>query len=84
MFGGMLLAAWLDFLTPADVVLRQCPHYSAERLFMDLGRVQRRLEPTLAALASLVDSWGWELAHGSHMAWRMEPDDHEGAPRCGG
>ena len=41
MFGGMLLAAGLDFLTLADVVLRQYPHYSAERLFMDLGRVQR-------------------------------------------
>ncbi|WP_420821850.1 DUF2380 domain-containing protein [Pyxidicoccus caerfyrddinensis] len=52
MFGDMLLSAWLDFLNLADVVLQQCPAYSAERLFMDMGRVQRMMEPTLAALAS--------------------------------
>jgi hypothetical protein len=52
MFGAMLLAAWLDFLHLADTVLRQCPAYSIEKLFMDMNRVQRLIEPTLAALAS--------------------------------
>ncbi|MFP2929196.1 DUF2380 domain-containing protein [Pyxidicoccus sp. 3LG] len=52
MFGAMLLAAWLDFLQLADVVLRECPAYSVEKLFMDMHRVQRLMEPTLAALAS--------------------------------
>lgn len=52
MFGAMLLSAWLDFLTLADVVLQRCHAYSAERLLMDLRRVQQRMEPTLAALAS--------------------------------
>jgi hypothetical protein len=52
MFGAMLLATWLDFLQLADIVLRECPAYSAERLFMDMHRVQRLIEPTLAALAS--------------------------------
>jgi len=33
-------------------VLRQCPAYGVETLFMDMQRVQRVLEPTLAALAS--------------------------------
>ncbi len=35
MSGAMLLAAWLDFLQLADTVLRECPAYSVERLFMD-------------------------------------------------
>jgi hypothetical protein len=52
LFGSMLLAAWLDFLQLADIVLRECPAYSVEKLLMDLHRVQRRMEPTLAALAS--------------------------------
>lgn len=52
MFGSMLLAAWLDFLQLADVVLRQCPAYSVETLLRDMERVRRRMEPTLAALAS--------------------------------
>ncbi|KFE69582.1 DUF2380 domain-containing protein [Hyalangium minutum] len=52
MFGSMLLAAWLDFLQLADIVLRECPAYSTERLFMDMHRVQRLIEPTLSALAS--------------------------------
>ena len=50
--GALLLAAWLDFLQLADTVLRQCPAYSVEKLFMDLDRVRRLIEPTLAALAS--------------------------------
>jgi len=52
MFGSMLLAAWLDFLTLADIVLRECFAYSAEQLLMDLERVQGRIEPTMAAFAS--------------------------------
>jgi hypothetical protein len=52
MFGAMLLAAWLDFLQLADTVLRQCPAYPVERLFMDMHRVQQLIEPTLAVLAS--------------------------------
>jgi hypothetical protein len=52
MFGAMLLAAWLDFLHLADMVLRECPAYSVEKLLMDMHRVQRLIEPTLAALAS--------------------------------
>ncbi len=52
LFGAMLLSAWLDFLTLADVVLRECPAYSVERLFVDMRRVQGLMEPTLAALAS--------------------------------
>ncbi|MFP2933434.1 DUF2380 domain-containing protein [Pyxidicoccus sp. 3LG] len=52
MFGSMLLAAWLDFLQLADVVLRECPAYSVEKLFMDMHRVRGLMEPTLAALAS--------------------------------
>jgi hypothetical protein len=52
MFGAMLLAAWLDFLHLADTVLRQCPAYGVETLFLDMQRVQRLIEPTMAALAS--------------------------------
>jgi len=52
MFGAMLLAAWLDFLTLADVVLRECPAYSVEKLVADMHRVQRLIEPTMASLAS--------------------------------
>ncbi|WP_224242989.1 DUF2380 domain-containing protein [Hyalangium gracile] len=52
MFGSMLLATWLDFLRLADIVLRECPAYSTERLFMDMHRVQQLIEPTLWALAS--------------------------------
>jgi hypothetical protein len=52
MFGAMLLAAWLDFLQLADVVLRECPAYGVEKLFLGMSRVQQLIEPTLAALAS--------------------------------
>ncbi len=50
--GALLLAAWVDFLQLADAVLRKCPGYSVERLFMDLHRLRERIAPTLAALAS--------------------------------
>ncbi|NMO20587.1 DUF2380 domain-containing protein [Pyxidicoccus fallax] len=53
MLGALLLATWVDFLQLADAVLRQCPAYSVERLFVELRRVQGRMEPTLTALASL-------------------------------
>jgi hypothetical protein len=52
MFGSMLLAAWLDFLTLADVVLRECPAYGVETLLMDMHRVQQRMAPAMEALAS--------------------------------
>ncbi|WP_375759196.1 DUF2380 domain-containing protein [Corallococcus exercitus] len=50
---AMLLAAWLDFLQLADAVLEQCPFYSVEQLFVDLGRVQERMEPSFTRLQSL-------------------------------
>ncbi|MFP2897701.1 DUF2380 domain-containing protein [Corallococcus sp. 4LFB] len=52
-FGTLLLATWVDFLHLADAVLRNCPMCSAEKLFVDLHRVQRLMEPTLTDLASL-------------------------------
>jgi hypothetical protein len=53
MSGAQVLAAWLDFLNLADAVLRKCPYYSVERLFMDMDRVQKMIEPSMAALATL-------------------------------
>ncbi|HEX8438321.1 DUF2380 domain-containing protein [Archangium sp.] len=53
MLGSLLLAAWLDFLNLADVVLGKCPSYSVERLLVDMERLQRRLAPAMTALASL-------------------------------
>jgi len=53
MSGTTLLAAWVDFLNLAEAVLRQCPAYGVERLFMDMNRVQRMIEPSLRALSSL-------------------------------
>jgi hypothetical protein len=53
MSGASLLAAWVDFLNLADAVLRQCPYYSVERLFMDMNRVQLMIEPSMRALSSL-------------------------------
>lgn len=52
MSGTVLLATWVDFVSLADGVLRQCPFYSVERLFMDLERVRQRMEPSMKALAS--------------------------------
>ena len=52
MSGTMLLAAWVDFLSLADAVLQQCPGYSVEQLFVDMQRVQRLIEPSMAALSS--------------------------------
>jgi hypothetical protein len=53
MSGAILLAAWLDFLNLADAVLRQCPAYGVERLYVDVNRVQKLIEPTMTALSSL-------------------------------
>jgi hypothetical protein len=52
MSGALLLAAWVDFLHLADVVLRECPAYSIEKLIRDMHRVQRSVEPFMTALAS--------------------------------
>jgi hypothetical protein len=52
MFGAMLLAAWLDFLTLADVVHRECPPCGVETLLVAMHRVQHRIAPTMEALAS--------------------------------
>ena len=46
MSGTVLLAAWVDFLSLADAVLQHCPSYSVERLFVDMERVQRLMEPS--------------------------------------
>nr|AYM53826.1 hypothetical protein [Archangium sp.] len=52
MMGSILLSVWLDFLNLADAVLIR--HlYSVERLFVDLDRIQKMLEPTMTALSSL-------------------------------
>nr|WP_244238393.1 DUF2380 domain-containing protein [Corallococcus terminator] len=53
MSGALLLAAWLDFLQLADVVREQCPFYSPEQLLVDMDRVQKLLEPSMLALASM-------------------------------
>ncbi|MCY1044589.1 DUF2380 domain-containing protein [Corallococcus sp. bb12-1] len=53
MSGAMLLAAWLDFLRLAEAVREQCPFYGTERLFVDMDRVQKLIEPSMTALASL-------------------------------
>jgi hypothetical protein len=52
MSGALLLAAWVDLLHLADVVLREFPAYSVEQLVVDLHRMQRTVEPSMAALAS--------------------------------
>jgi hypothetical protein len=52
MSGALLLAAWVDLLHLVDVVLRECPGYSIEKLIVDLHRLQRMVEPLMAALAS--------------------------------
>jgi len=52
MFGAMLLAAWVDFLQLADVLLRECSACGVETRVVDLHRVQQRIRPTLEALAS--------------------------------
>ncbi|HEX8436186.1 DUF2380 domain-containing protein [Archangium sp.] len=53
MLGSLLLAVWLDILNLADVVLRQCPYYSVERLFRKVRQLQEMMEPAMTALASL-------------------------------
>ena len=50
--GTLLLAAWVNFLNLADVVLRECLAYSVEKLVVDMHRVQGMVEPSMTALAS--------------------------------
>lgn len=52
MSGALLLAAWVDFLQLADVVLRECPAYGVEKLSRDMHRVRGMVAPSMAALAS--------------------------------
>ncbi len=52
MSGTLLLAAWVDFLNLADVVLRECPAYRVERLIRDMHSVRGMVEPSMRALAS--------------------------------
>ncbi|ATB29656.1 hypothetical protein MEBOL_003111 [Melittangium boletus DSM 14713] len=53
MMGSILLAVWIDFLHLADVVLKQCPYYSEERLLRKMHQLRKMMEPTMTALASL-------------------------------
>jgi hypothetical protein len=53
LLGSMLLAVWVDFLHLADVVLRQCPYYSVERLVWQMDRLRKMIDPAMRALASL-------------------------------
>ncbi|WP_257455673.1 DUF2380 domain-containing protein [Archangium lipolyticum] len=51
MLGSLVLAVWVDFLTLADVALRQ--HlYPVETLFADMWRRQEMLQPAMTALSS--------------------------------
>jgi hypothetical protein len=52
LLGSLLLAVWLDLLHLADIVLQECPFYSVERLFRQLERWQKMLEPAMKALSS--------------------------------
>ncbi|OJH37213.1 DUF2380 domain-containing protein [Cystobacter ferrugineus] len=51
MMGSLLLSVWLDFLHLTDVALKQ-QFYSVERLFVDMDRVQKMLQPSMTALSS--------------------------------
>jgi hypothetical protein len=51
--GAVLLAAWVDVLTLADALLRDCTACGVETLLLDVGRAQQLTAPTLEALASL-------------------------------
>jgi hypothetical protein len=53
LLGSLLLAAWVDFLNLADVMLQQCPSCGKETLLRQLERWQKLLEPAMTALASL-------------------------------
>ena len=53
LLGSMLLTVWVDFLHLADVVLRQCPYYSVERLVWQMDRLRKMIDPTMTAFASL-------------------------------
>ncbi|OJH36966.1 hypothetical protein [Cystobacter ferrugineus] len=52
LLGSLLLSVWLDLLHLSHTVCTQ-HFYSVERMFVDLGRWQQRLEPAMTALSSL-------------------------------
>ncbi|WPB76413.1 DUF2380 domain-containing protein [Archangium violaceum] len=52
MMGSLLLAVWCDFLHLGDDVLSR-RFYSVERLYVDMDRFQKMLEPAMTALSSL-------------------------------
>ncbi|MCY1073794.1 DUF2380 domain-containing protein [Archangium lansingense] len=52
MMGSILLAVWFDFLNLTDDVLSR-RFYSVERLYVDMDRFQKMLEPAMTALSSL-------------------------------
>ncbi|WNG54090.1 DUF2380 domain-containing protein [Archangium gephyra] len=52
MMGSLLLAVWFDFLHLGDDVLSR-RLYSVERLYVDMDRFQKMLEPAMTALSSL-------------------------------
>ncbi|AKJ00227.1 hypothetical protein ATI61_104363 [Archangium gephyra] len=52
MLGSLLLAVWFDFLHLTDATLSR-RLYSVERLYMDMDRFQKLLEPAMTALSSL-------------------------------
>jgi hypothetical protein len=53
LLGSLLLSAWVDFLHLTDLVLRQCPYYSVERLVWQMDRLRKMIDPAMTALASL-------------------------------
>ncbi len=52
MMGSLLLAVWCDFLRLTDATLSRRLH-SVERLYMELDRWRKMLEPAMTALSSL-------------------------------
>jgi hypothetical protein len=52
LLGSLLLAAWVDLLNLADLVLRDCPPCGKETLLRQLERWRKLLEPAMTALAS--------------------------------
>jgi len=52
LLGSLLLAAWVDLLNLADLVLRDCRSCGKETLLRQLERWRKLLEPAMTALAS--------------------------------
>jgi hypothetical protein len=51
MLGSLLLAAWVDFLNLLDVAFKH-GYRAVETLFVSMDRWQKRVEPSMSALAS--------------------------------